>query len=125
MKKIVSKFMLFIFMFIQVFSIIPKQVYANAQNIEVVVQSNQGIIAKGETTKTNALDALDDVLKSKSISYTAKDSQWGGKYISEINNLKEGDLGQSTGWMYAIQRDGKYEIPMNSIDATTLEQGDR
>ncbi|GFR34729.1 DUF4430 domain-containing protein [Thermobrachium celere] len=124
MKKLVSKLMLSIFLLLQFLSIIPKQVLANTQKVYVVVQSNQGIVAEGTTTKTNALEALDEVLKAKGITYVVKDSSY-GKYISEVNGLKENDLGLYSGWMYAIQRDGKYEIPMNSIDSTELKSGDK
>ncbi|MCX7695286.1 MAG: DUF4430 domain-containing protein [Caloramator sp.] len=124
MKKTVSKIVLSIFILLQFLSILPKQALANTGNVYVVVQSNQGIIAEGETDKTNALEAMDEVLKFRGVSYALKDSSY-GKYISEINGLKEGDLGGFSGWMYVIQRDGKYEIPMTSIDGTELKKGDR
>ncbi|WDC84308.1 DUF4430 domain-containing protein [Caloramator sp. mosi_1] len=123
-EKIVSKVILSVFILLQFLSILPKKTLANTNGSYVVVQSNQGIIAEGQTNKTNALEALDEILKSKGISYVVKDSSY-GKYISEINGLKEKDLGDSSGWMYAIQRDGQYDIPWTSIDATELKNGDR
>ncbi|GIW49291.1 MAG: hypothetical protein KatS3mg079_767 [Caloramator sp.] len=45
--------------------------------------------------------------------------------FSEVNGLKEGDLGGFSGWMYAVQRDGKYEVPMTSIDGTELKKGEK
>ncbi|MBZ4664477.1 MAG: hypothetical protein JG776_2195 [Caloramator sp.] len=124
MKKTVSRIVLSIFILLQFLAILPKQALANSNSVYVVVESNQGIIAEGETQKTNALDALDEVLKSKGISYVLKDSGY-GKYISEVNGLKEGSLGDYSGWMYAIQRDGKYEVPMTSIDGTELKKGEK
>ncbi|GIW49292.1 MAG: hypothetical protein KatS3mg079_768 [Caloramator sp.] len=80
MKKTVSRIVLSIFILLQFLAILPKQALANSSSGYVVVQSNQGINAEGETQKTNALDALDEVLKSKGISYVLKDSGY-GKYI--------------------------------------------
>lgn len=94
-------------------------------SVEVVVDGYSEVMASGTSSKSNAMDALKEVLQSKNISLEVPDSSYGGKYISAIGGLKEKHFGKSDGWMYAVYSNGVYNMPFTSIDATPLKNGDR
>ncbi|WP_163191593.1 DUF4430 domain-containing protein [Clostridium thermarum] len=94
-------------------------------SVKVVVNSYDKIITEGISTKSNALEALKEVLEDKGINLTMKSASWGGQYISEIGGVKEKYFNGSDGWLYAVNRKGAYVDIMTGIDGFSLESGDK
>lgn len=125
MKKL-SRILLTVFLFCQIFGGISLTAKADtAFSAEIVVQGIDGTIASGKTTKSNAKEALEEVLGSKGISIDTPESSFGGKYIKTIGNLSEKHFKGYDGWMYIIYSANKYETPFTSIDTTILKNGDK
>jgi LPXTG-motif cell wall-anchored protein len=93
--------------------------------VEVVINSFDKVIISGSSNKSNAFEALEEVLKKNSISYNASTASWGGIYIDTINDVKAGSFGGWDGWMYAVNRGGKYLDIHSGLDEMTLKNGDR
>lgn len=109
----------------QVISAAPTMAKAETVNpaINVIVETNSSKIVDASTSKTNAYEALTDVLNSKGIKYDIQDRQY-GKYINSIDNVA-GTKDFTKYWMYAVNRGGSYVDINSSLDKFTLQNGDR
>lgn len=96
-------------------------------SVEIVVEGASGVLVAGTSTKSNAHDAIVDVLAKGNYSLLEEDSMY-GKFIKGVKNEKTGE--EITGinnsyWMYAVNRGGSYVDNLLGVSSTTLESGDR
>ncbi|MBB6670314.1 S-layer homology domain-containing protein [Cohnella nanjingensis] len=101
----------------------PLQVGAYASQAQVRVEGDQGVLAAGAAKGGTALEAVEQLLKAKSVKYEVQNSAY-GKYLSAVSGLASGKFGGYDGWMYAVKRDGAWIVPAVGIDAFLLEAGD-
>lgn len=97
----------------------------NSFSVTVAVNSYDKNIAEDVSTKSNALEALKDVLSKKGIEPVIKSASWGGQYISEIAGVQEKTFKGYDGWLYAVNRGGSYVDISTGIDGFTLQNGDK
>ncbi|MDF2882703.1 MAG: hypothetical protein K0R54_3260 [Clostridiaceae bacterium] len=122
-KKLSSFVIAAIFILFQFLNIPINNVHANSVfNVNVVIEGTKGIIAAGTSDKSNAFDALNDVLKQKNIPIDSS-NKYGGAYISSISGIKSGSFGGYDGWMYTVREGNNYKNITTSIDQCTLENG--
>jgi LPXTG-motif cell wall-anchored protein len=95
-----------------------------AISVEVVVNSHDKILVKDVSHKSNALEALKDVLNKNNIEIEIKEYDW-GKEIVKIGSVAKEKFGGYDGWLYAVNRQGAYVDIMSGIDSFTLESGDK
>lgn len=122
-KKFSSIVIASVFILLQLLNIPVNYVHANSNfNVNVIIEGTKGIISSGTSDKTNAFDALKDVLGQKNISIDSS-NKYGGVYISSIAGLKSGSFGGYDGWMYAVREGNNYKNVTTSIDQCALENG--
>lgn len=127
LKKLLACSMLtLLFVTVQVFGNTGLMAKADESfSVQIVVEGISGIMASGTSGKSNALQALSDVLAKNNLTLDSPDSPYGGKYIRGIGDLKEKHFGGNDGWMYENYTNGKYDMPYTSIDTTILKNGDK
>jgi len=104
----------------------PIEVARYLKDVTVRVEGDQGLIAQGEARGGTALEALEDLLKSKDIAYEVKELSF-GKYVSEVDGIVGGKYGGYDGWMYEVAgRNGaSWSYPGEGIGTFLLEDGDQ
>lgn len=125
-SQCLSMAILLIFMAMQIF--VGAGVKAKAENLpfssDVTVLGYDKPILSDKATKTNAFEALKEVLDKNKLSIEASDSAY-GKYISMIADIKAGKFGGYDGWMYAVYRGDHYVDITSSISGFTLQNNDK
>lgn len=66
-----------------------------------------------------AIDAIEAALQAKKVSYTAPAGDF-GKYLTEVNGLKEMDGGKESGWLFCLNND----FGNSGVAATEIQDGD-
>jgi hypothetical protein len=94
-------------------------------SVDVVINGYSKVIAADKSSKINALEAAEEVLKKNGIKYETSTFSWGGTYISSIEGIKEKHFGGWDGWLYAVNRKGKYVDILTGIDGFNLMNGDK
>ena len=97
--------------------------YVNAESnvqVEVVVQSNIGEIARGTSNSPQALVALNEVLNGKGLG----NAELVGGLISSINGISN-TADWSKYWNIAINRNNSYIAIDQGITGTNLKNGDK
>lgn len=97
---------------------------AEENPIQVLVESYDKVLTLDTSDKTNAYEALKQVVEKNDIKMEAQDGEY-GKYIASINDVKSGKFGGYDGWLYAVYRNGNYENITASIDKFVLKSGDK
>jgi len=124
-KKINSLLLVFIFILVPIMNLnIKIKAEKAAISVEVVVNSHNKMMAKGKSDKSNALEALKDVLNKNKIEIDIQEYDW-GKEIVKIGSVAKGKFGGYDGWLYAVNRKGTYVDITSGIDSFTLEAGDK
>lgn len=80
-------------------------------------------IVAGAVKAENGLEGLEQLLTANNIQYVVKELSI-GKYVSEIDNAVEGQLGGYDGWGYLVKRNGKWIFPTVGIADFLLEASD-
>lgn len=133
MKKIIKNK---IFSFILILSIVLSQASGiagfnvkaaeNAFSVQVVVESNKGVIADATSDKVNAFDALQDALGKAGIDSSKNsfpiDPTFKSVSLKKIDDISAGNGGD---WMYEVNRNNSYVDIQTGIDGMTLQNGDR
>lgn len=96
----------------------------NEVSVSVQVEGPQGPIAEGNSTGSNVLEVLQNLLTEKNIPITVTDSSF-GKYVSAINNITAGTYGGYDGWMFDVKRDGQWSFPAVGMGAFELKESDK
>ncbi|GIP39393.1 hypothetical protein J31TS4_26730 [Paenibacillus sp. J31TS4] len=91
---------------------------------EVVVEGPQEPVAEGAVEAATAMDALVELGKAKGIEIGITEASF-GKYVHGIGSIPSGLYGGYDGWMFAVERDGQWEIPSVGMADYALRQGDR
>lgn len=124
-KKINSLLLVFILILAPIMDLnIRAKAEKLALSVEVVVNGHDATIVKGSSDKSNALEALKDVLSKNNIEIDIKEYDW-GKEIVKIGSITKAKFGGYDGWLYAVNRKGTYVDIMSGIDSFTLESGDK
>lgn len=101
----------------------PVTIQSYVKNVVVRVEGDQGPIVQGETKGGTALEALESLLKSRSVPYELNELSF-GTYISAIQGIEAGKYGGMDGWLFAIQnKDGSWTYPSEGIGTFLLEDG--
>lgn len=125
MKKRISNLLLVLFfltaqLFLGV-NTVPRAA-ASDFSVKVVVQSYDKVLAEGTSTKSNALDAAEALLKSKGVSYEDNNKT----YLSQIGGVVSGRFGGWDGWLFTVNRNGEYlNTGSNGINQVELKSGDK
>lgn len=122
--------------FIVLFLILTQVITGNGYNVraaaasfsvQVVVESNEGVLVSDTSNRANGYEALQDVLSRHDFSVQSSSSA-NGKFITGIKDLttgKEINGTKSSYWLYAVSRGGNYANADVSIDNFDLKNGDR
>lgn len=124
-KRILSSIICGLFLTLNIFN--SCSVFAQDQkaySVEVIVNGVKDVITEDKSDKSNAYEALEEILAKHNIKYKAEDSEY-GKYIKSIENMEPGAIKKYSGWSYVVNRSNKYVEPMCSIDKFKLENKDR
>ncbi|WP_379132165.1 S-layer homology domain-containing protein [Paenibacillus sp. sgz500958] len=92
--------------------------------VSVVIEGPQGLLAEGDVTSANALDALKKLKADKKITLELTSSAY-GDYVSGIQGVKGGLYGGYDGWNYAVSRQGEWIFPAVGMGEFVLESGDQ
>lgn len=124
-RKISSLLLVFLFALTPILGLnIKAKAEQEAFSVEVVVNSHDKMLVRDVSSKSNALEALEDVLNKNNIDKKIKEYSW-GKEVVEIGSVSKGKFGGYDGWLYAVNRKGTYVDIMTGIDSFTLEAGDK
>lgn len=110
---------------VMLFALVLAPISAKADTVKVYVRV-EGLtktIAEGYVESTNALDALEKLLKAKNVSYNVQDGQY-GKYIATVDGLKAGVLGGYDGWLYAVKDNKSIASGDVGIGSKALKSGE-
>jgi hypothetical protein len=121
-KRIISLMVLFTFILAQaagLFGTIASA--AGTTQVQVVVQSNTGIIASGTADSLKASEALDQVLKNNRKDSAVIDNGM----ISSIDGVANDTVNWSKYWFTAINRGGSYAAVNEGINDLMLQNGDK
>lgn len=126
LNRILTILMICMFIGVQLFTGVNTNIVKAATNFNVEVQVNgiDKVITYGKSSKSNALDALKDVLNKNKVSNTIGNGSY-GSYVKEIGGLSEKKFGGYDGWLVAIKNSTSYNLASNSIDKTKLNNGDK
>jgi len=94
---------------------------AGTTKVEVVVQSNLGVIASGTADSLKASEALDQVLKNSGKGSAVIDNGM----ISSIDGISNDTVNWSKYWFTAINRSGSYAAVNEGINDLMLQNGDK
>jgi len=94
---------------------------AGTTKVEVVVQSNLGVIASGTADSLKASEALDQVLKNSGKGSAVIDNGM----ISSIDGISNDTVNWSKYWFTAINRSGSYDAVNEGINDLMLQNGDK
>jgi len=120
-KRVISLFVVFSFLVVQAYMCIG--LYVNAASnvqVEVVVQSNTGEIARGTSNNAQGLSALNEVLNTKGLG----NAEILGGMITSIHGILNAE-DQSNRWYIAINRDNSYIDVNVGIEGIVLKTGDK
>jgi hypothetical protein len=121
-KRIISLLVLFTFILAQAAGLLGATVSAaGATQVEVVIQSNTGVIASGTADSLKASEALDQVLKNSGKDSAVIDSGM----ISSIDGVSNDTVNWSKYWFTAINRNGSYVAVNEGINDLMLQNGDK
>lgn len=98
---------------------------SNTITAEIIINSYDKVVTADNSSKVNALEAAEEILKKNGIKYEISKASWGGTYISSIEGVKEKHFGGWDGWLYAVNRNGKYVDITTGIDGFNLLNGDK
>ncbi|MCC3373838.1 S-layer homology domain-containing protein [Cohnella sp. REN36] len=96
---------------------------AGGSSVFVRVEGDGGDLAAGAAKGGTALEALEQLLKAKSVSYEVQEASF-GKYLSTVSGIAGGKFGGYDGWLYAVKRDGAWIVPSEGIGVFALKAGD-
>lgn len=127
-RKFLSLVLVFTLILVQLAGVAKFNVKAagSAFSVQVLVESNSGVILSTTSDKANAFDALKDALAKSGIE-ASKNSfsynvNWGSWSLDKIDDIKSNE---NSYWMYQINRSNSYVDIMTGIDGSTLQNGDR
>lgn len=124
-RKISSLLLVFLFALTPILGLnIKAKAEQEAFSVEVVVNSHDKMLVRDVSSKSNALEALEDVLNKNNIDKKIDEYSW-GKEVVKIGSVSKGKFGGYDGWLYAVNRKGTYVDIMTGIDSFTLEAGDK
>lgn len=124
-RKISSLLLVFLFALTPILGLnIKAKAEQEAFSVEVVVNSHDKMLVRDVSSKSNALEALEDVLNKNNIDKKIDKYSW-GKEVVKIGSVSKGKFGGYDGWLYAVNRKGTYVDIMTGIDSFTLEAGDK
>ncbi|WP_123042746.1 S-layer homology domain-containing protein [Cohnella candidum] len=98
------------------------EVGSYVKKVTVRVEGDQGTIAVGAAQGGTALEAVENLLKGKNVSYEVKELSF-GKYLSSIAGTAAGKFGGYDGWLYAVKDGASWIVPAVGIDSLLLEDG--
>lgn len=90
----------------------------------VTVEGPAAPVTTGVTEAVYALDALQNVASQNGIKLTIASASF-GKYVTGIAGINSGDLDPSSGWLFAVKRNGQWISPDVGMDAFVLEPSDQ
>lgn len=124
-RKISSLLLVFLFALTPILGLnIKAKAEQEAFSVEVVVNSHDKMLVRDVSSKSNALEALEDVLNKNNIDKKIDKYSW-GKEVVKIGSVSKGKFRGYDGWLYAVNRKGTYVDIMTGIDSFTLEAGDK
>lgn len=124
-RKISSLLLVFLFALTPILGLnIKAKAEQEAFSVEVVVNSHDKMLVRDVSSKSNALEALEDVLNKNNIDKKIDEYSW-GKEVVKIGSVSKGKFRGYDGWLYAVNRKGTYVDIMTGIDSFTLEAGDK
>lgn len=125
-KKLLTLLIALIFTMTQIsiLSGVKAEAETSSFSADVVIQSTDKVLATGVSDKTNALEAVKDILSKNNINSEITE-KWGAPYIQSIDNVESGKFGGYDGWLYAVVRDGSYVNIMSGISDFQLQTGDK
>lgn len=120
-RRILSLVVISLFFIVQAFTCVGSFVKAESNvQVEVVVQSNTGEIARGTSSSLQASTALNQVLNNSGLASAVVT----GGMISSINGISNaGDY--SKYWYTAINRNNSYVDVNDGINSLMLQNGDK
>lgn len=125
MKKRISYLFLVLFLIMAQLTVgadIKTKAAVNDFSVKVLVESYDKVLAEGTSTQSNALEAVEELLKSKSMGFNDN----GKTYISEIAGVSSGTFKGWDGWLFTVNRNGEYlNTGSNGINQITLRSGDK
>nr|WP_285891380.1 S-layer homology domain-containing protein [Paenibacillus pasadenensis] len=95
-----------------------------APAVTVTVEGPESTLGAGVTRAVYAMDALTQAASALKLNVDVKEMSF-GKYINSINGITGGKYGGYDGWMYAVERKGKWINPSVGMGEFKLEAGDR
>ena len=123
-KRLESLLLIFILFVTQVVNLNFTKVKAaeNDFSVQIVVESNKGVIISDTSKKSNAYDALVDVLSRNNISYDFPATEYG----PQIKTIKDVTMAAdwSTYWYYYGKRNDNY-LNLDIINSVTMQNGDK
>ncbi|NUU63437.1 DUF4430 domain-containing protein [Paenibacillus agri] len=93
-----------------------------AVQASIRIEGPEGTIAQGNVEAPTALKALEEISKKNNIPLNIEDTAY-GKYVAGINGIEQGLYGKSDGWMFAVQKDGYWEMPDVGAGDYVLDPG--
>lgn len=92
--------------------------------VTVDVEGPAASIASGTVYGGTALEALNKLAKAEGFAVDTKSSSF-GIYVAGIGGVEAGRFGGYDGWMYIVQRGGKWVSVYDAVDQLALQAGDR
>ncbi|TKJ89838.1 hypothetical protein PaeCFBP13512_14555 [Paenibacillus sp. CFBP13512] len=102
----------------------PEPGQGNKVQASVTVEGPAAPVTTGVTDAVYALDALQNVASQNGIKLTIASASF-GKYVTGIAGINSGDLDPSSGWLFAVKRNGQWISPDVGMDAFVLEPSDQ
>lgn len=120
MKKFLSIFMVSLLFVSQILTSGVKIKADDSFSVNVVVESYDKLVTEGTSTNSNAYQALTQLLNSKGIKFNPPTG-----YITSIDSINASTFKGWDGWMYTVNRNGKYmDTSSSAMDQFTLQNGD-
>lgn len=123
-NRVVSIILVLSLILVQLIGIGAAKVKADESNfsVQIVVESSTGVIVSDTSAKSNAYEALIDVLTRNKINYDFPVTQYG----PQIKTIKDVTMADdwSTYWFYYGKRNGQY-LNLDVINSVTLQNNDK
>ncbi|OBZ08821.1 hypothetical protein A8L34_21920 [Bacillus sp. FJAT-27264] len=90
----------------------------------LTIEGPEGPIAQGAVQAPTALKALEKFANSNNIPLKITDAGW-GKYVDAINGISQKKYGGYDGWLFAINKYGKWSYPNVGAEDYELQPGEQ